>query len=47
MARPNVFNLRLSDEEFQKLKVYAESKQVSPAEVLRDCIKRLPNPTTK
>jgi hypothetical protein len=47
MARPNVFNLRLSDEEFQKLKVYAESKQVSPAEVLRDYIKRLPNPTTK
>jgi len=47
MVRPNVFNLRLSDEEFQKLKVYAESKQVSPAEVLRDYIKRLPNPTTK
>jgi hypothetical protein len=43
MARPNVFNLRLSDEELEKLKVYAEFKQVSPAEVLRDYIKRLPN----
>jgi hypothetical protein len=47
MTRPNVFNLRLSDEEFQKLKVYAEAKQVSPAEVLRDYIKRLPSPKTK
>jgi hypothetical protein len=42
MARQNVFNLRLSDEEFQRLKDYAESKQVSPAEILRDYIKRLP-----
>ncbi|NJR60867.1 MAG: DNA-binding protein [Cyanobacteria bacterium CRU_2_1] len=42
MARQNVFNLRLSDEEFQRLKDYAASKQVSPAEVLRDYIKRLP-----
>jgi hypothetical protein len=42
MARLNVFNLRLSDEELEKLKAYAETKQVSPAEVLRDYIKRLP-----
>lgn len=42
MARTNVFNLRLSDEEMQRLKDYAESKQISPAEVLRDYIKRLP-----
>ncbi|MBA2749400.1 MAG: DNA-binding protein [Tatlockia sp.] len=42
MSRQNVFNLRLSDEELQRLKLYAESKQVSPAEVLRDYIKRLP-----
>jgi hypothetical protein len=42
MARTNVFNLRLSDEELERLKVYADSRQVSPAEVLRDYIKRLP-----
>ena len=43
MTRPNVFNIRLSDQELEKLKAYAEFKQVSPAEVLRDYIKRLPN----
>lgn len=42
MARTNVFNLRLSDEEFQRLKDYANLKQLSPAEILRDYIKRLP-----
>jgi hypothetical protein len=42
MARLNVFNLRLSDQELDDLKSYAESKQISPAEVLRDYIKRLP-----
>lgn len=46
MARTNVFNLRLSDEEMQRLKAYAESKQMSPAEVLRDYIKRLPRTKT-
>jgi hypothetical protein len=45
MARQNVFNLRLSDAEFQRLKDYAESKEVSPAEILRDYIKRLPRKT--
>jgi hypothetical protein len=39
--------LRLSDEEFERLKDYAESKQVSPAQVLRDYIKRLPKPKTE
>ncbi len=38
----HVFNLRLSNEEIKRLNSYAESKQVSPAEVLRDYIKRLP-----
>jgi hypothetical protein len=47
MARPNVFKVRLSDEELQKLEAYAESKQVSSAEVLRDYIKRLPKPKTE
>ncbi|BDI17895.1 hypothetical protein ANSO36C_36970 [Nostoc cf. commune SO-36] len=43
MNRPKVYNLRFSDEEWAKLKSYAESKQVTPAEILRDYIKRLPN----
>jgi glycine betaine/choline ABC-type transport system substrate-binding protein len=47
MTRPKVYNLRLSDEEWEKLNAYAESKQVSPAEVLRDYIKRLPSPRAK
>lgn len=44
MSRPKVYNLRLSDEEWMKLMTYAESKQITPAEVLRDYIKRLPSP---
>ncbi|MEH1909951.1 MAG: hypothetical protein V7L05_15290 [Nostoc sp.] len=43
MNRPKVYNLRFSDEEWAKLKAYAESKQITPAEILRDYIKRLPN----
>ena len=43
MNRPKVYNLRFSDEEWARLKFYAESKQVTPAEILRDYIKRLPN----
>jgi hypothetical protein len=46
MARPNVFNLRLSDEELQNLKAFAASKQISPAEVLRNYVKKLPNSGT-
>jgi hypothetical protein len=42
MSRQNVFNLRLSDEELARLQAYAEFKQISAAEVLRDYIKRLP-----
>lgn len=42
MARPNIFKVRLSDEELQKLEAYAELKQISSAEVVRDLIKRLP-----
>ncbi len=42
MARPIVFNIRLSDEEFERLKTYADSKQISAAEVLRQYILRLP-----
>jgi len=43
MTRPKVYNLRLSDREWEKLQSYAESKQISASEVLRDYIKRLPN----
>lgn len=42
MARQKVYNLRLSDEEWERLKSYADSKQVTPAEIIRDYIKRLP-----
>jgi hypothetical protein len=44
--RPNIFRVRLSDEELQKLETYAESKQISSAEAIRDFIKRLPKPKT-
>ena len=44
MARPNVFKVRLSDEELQQLDAYAKSKQISSAEAIRDFIKRLPKP---
>ncbi|MBN3869270.1 MULTISPECIES: hypothetical protein [unclassified Nostoc] len=47
MNRPKVYNLRFSDEEWAKLKAYAESKQITPAEILRDYIKRLPKPLEK
>jgi hypothetical protein len=42
MARTKIYNLRLTDEEWAKLMAYAEGKQITPAEVLRDYIKRLP-----
>ena len=47
MSRNHVFNLRLSDEEIQRLKNYAVSKQLSPSEILRDYIKRLPKTKTE
>ena len=47
MSRDNVFNLRLSDEEMQWLKDYANSKQITPREILRDYIKGLPKLTNK
>ncbi len=42
MTRSKVYNLRLSEEEWKRLETYAKSKEVTPAEVLRDYIKRLP-----
>jgi hypothetical protein len=47
MGRSKVYNLRLSDEEWEKLSAYAESRQLTPAEVLRDYIKRLPKSLEK
>jgi hypothetical protein len=39
--RPRTYPLRLSDEEWEALQQYADKKQISPAEVLRDYIKSL------
>ena len=44
MTRPNVFNIKLSDDELDRLKAYAESKQISAAEAVRQYISRLPKP---
>ncbi len=46
MARSNVFQVRLTDEELQWLKDYAESKQLTAAEVLRQYVQTL-NPNKK
>ncbi len=35
MSRPNILQVRLSDEELEKLKRYAQQKQISAAEVVR------------
>ena len=43
MQRSKRFPLDLTDEEFEKLKAYAASKDVSMAHILREYIKRLPN----
>ena len=42
MARPNTFNIKLSDDELARLKAYADSKQISAAEAVRQYINRLP-----
>jgi hypothetical protein len=44
MSRQKRFNMWLTDEEFQLLQKYAESKGISMAEVLRDYIKTLTPP---
>jgi hypothetical protein len=44
MARTKIYNLRLTDEEWARLTAYAKDEQITPAEVLRDYIKRLPTP---
>ena len=41
MVRKNVFTMRFTDEEMELLKEYADAKQISIAEVIRDCVKKL------
>lgn len=43
MARSKIYNLRLTEEEWAKLTGHAEDEQITPAEMLRDYIKRLPS----
>ena len=45
MARNKLLRVRLSEEEFNWLKDYAESKDRQISEVIRDYIKRLPRHT--
>ncbi|BAZ26633.1 CopG domain protein DNA-binding domain protein [Kalymmatonema gypsitolerans NIES-4073] len=44
MAREKKMQFYLSQLEYSKLQDYAEDKQISMAEVLRDYIKTLPQP---
>lgn len=42
MPKEKRLQLRLSDEDYAKLSVYAKRKEVSMAQVIREYIKRLP-----
>ncbi|MEH2022790.1 hypothetical protein [Nostoc sp.] len=42
MNREKILRVRLSEEEWTRLEIYAESKQHTISEVIRDYIKRLP-----
>ena len=42
MSREKILRVRLSDEEFERLKKYAEETDRMISEVIRDYIKRLP-----
>ena len=44
MAREVLFRVRLSDEEFEKLEAFARSSKRQKSEVIRDYIKRMPDP---
>jgi hypothetical protein len=44
MSRAKMLPIRLTDEEYELLKAYADAKNLSMAEVVRDCIKRLKLP---
>jgi predicted DNA binding CopG/RHH family protein len=47
MAKTHSFVIRLSEEEFSTLKAEAEKKGESMAEILRQFIHRLPQPSEK
>jgi len=47
MTREKLLRVRLSDEEYEWLKDYAESTNRQISEVIRDYIKRLPRKTEK
>jgi len=42
MARDKSIKIRLTEEEFEQINLYAKSKGFSVSEVIRDYIKRLP-----
>lgn len=42
MARSNNFQVRLTDEEYAMLKAYAQAKQLTSAEVVRQYVWTLP-----
>jgi hypothetical protein len=42
MNREKILRVRLSEEEWTKLEIYAQSKEHTISEVIRDYIKRLP-----
>lgn len=44
MLKEKRLEIRLSDEDFARLEAYAEHKDISMAQVLREYIKRLPKP---
>ena len=44
MSRDKRLEIRLSEPEYNKLEAYAKQKDISMAQVLREYIKRLPNP---
>ena len=44
MTRDKIFRVRLTQQEWDKLEKTAQTRGVSSAELIRDYIKRLPNP---
>jgi len=44
MSKDKRLQIRLSEEEYNKLESYARQKDISMAQVIREYIKRLPNP---
>ena len=44
MIKDKSLKIRLDSEEYAKLQAYAELKKVSMAHILREYVRRLPNP---